>query len=119
MPHTTPRPPKAEPFWRELIARWKTPGQSVADFCAAHDVGQASFYAWRQRLSRRKRGESSTASPHPTFAAVRVVSDPIAEVLLPTGLTVRVPVNADPAAVVRSGAATSRPEDLSRRVWEV
>ena len=77
---------KPEPFWRDLIDRWKASGQSVAAFCAAHGVSQATFYAWRKRLAARAR---STARTAPAFTAVRVVPDATAEVILPTGLVVR------------------------------
>src|SRR5262245_28510203 len=105
MPRTTRRDPKPEPFWRDLIDRWKASGQPVAAFCAAHRVGQASFYAWRQRLAARDPGPAAPAPPAPAFAAVRIVPGPTAEVVLPSGLVVRVPVGADPAAVARLVAA--------------
>ena len=98
----TARRSKPEPFWRGLIDRWKASGQSVAAFCAAHGVSQATFYAWRKRLAARTR---STARTAPAFAAVRVVPDATAEVILPTGLIVRVSIGTDPVAVARLIAA--------------
>lgn len=89
---------KSEPFWRDLLDRWKGSGQSVAAFCAAHRVSQATFYAWRKRLAAPG---SRTISPSPAFAAVRVIPDPTAEVSLPSGLVVRLPVSTDPATVAR------------------
>jgi hypothetical protein len=90
-PHRSPKPASA---WRQLIADWAGSGQSVAAFCAARDVSPASFYAWRQRL------EAAAPPPAPAgFVPVRVVPDPIAEVVLPGGVVLRVPVSADPAAV--------------------
>jgi len=65
-------------------------------------VSQATFYSWRKRLAARS---PHTTPPAPTFAPVRVVPGPTAEVILPTGLIVRVPVGADPAAVARLVAA--------------
>lgn len=44
---------KPEPFWCDLIDRWKASGQPVAAFCAAHRVSQATFYSWRKRLASR------------------------------------------------------------------
>jgi transposase-like protein len=96
---------KPEPFWRDLIARWRASGQTVAAFCAAHRVSQATFYSWRQKLADRNPGPTTQISPGATFAPVRVVPDPIAEVILLTGVVVRVPVGADPAAVARLVAA--------------
>jgi hypothetical protein len=105
MPRPSRRDPKPEPFWRDLIARWRASGQTVAAFCAAHRVSPATFYAWRKRLTARSAGPTRPAPPTPTFAPVRVVPDPTAEVILPTGLVVRVPVGADPAAIARLVAA--------------
>ncbi|OAI52715.1 hypothetical protein AYO44_16490 [Planctomycetaceae bacterium SCGC AG-212-F19] len=87
--------------WRELIERWKASGQSVAAFCAARRVSQATFYSWRKRLGDRR----TTAKPPPTFAAVQVVLDPTADIVLPGGLMVRVPLGANPAAIARLVAA--------------
>src|SRR5262249_57087086 len=95
---TPRRRSKAEPFWRDLSDRWKASGQSVAAFCAAHRVSQATFYSWRKRLVARAR---CTTPSLPAFAPVQVVPDPTAELVLPTGLIVRVPVATDPAAVAR------------------
>lgn len=97
MLRTTGRNVRPEPFWRDLIDRWKASGQSIAAFCAAHGVGQATFYAWRRRLGGRR----TTTQPAPAFATVRVRPDPTAEVVLPGGLIVRVPVATDPATVAR------------------
>jgi hypothetical protein len=99
---STRRRSKSEPFWRDLIDRWNASGQSVAAFCNAHRVSQATFYSWRKRLVSRAR---STTPPAPAFAPVRVVPDPTAEVVLPSGLIVRVPVGTDPTAVARLVAA--------------
>ena len=105
MPRTTHREQKTEPFWRDLVARWKASGQTVAAFCAAHRVSQATFYYWRHRLASRSPEKATPAPPTPMFAPLRVVPDPIAEVVFPSGLVVRVSVSADPAAVARLVAA--------------
>src|SRR5262249_39302828 len=98
----TSRPSKPAPFRRDLIDRWKVSGQSIAAFCAANHVSQATFYAWRKRLAARARSTTRTA---PAFAAVRVVPDATAEVILPTGLVVRVPIGTDPVVIARLIAA--------------
>jgi hypothetical protein len=49
--HSTRRHFKPEPFWRDLLDRWKASGDSVAAFCAAHRVTPATFYSWRKRLA--------------------------------------------------------------------
>ena len=102
MPRTSYRDPKPESFWRDLIDRWRASGKSVAAFCAARYVSEATFYAWRKRIDARAR---HTMPPAPAFASVRIVPDPTADVLLPTGLVIRVPLGADPTAVARLVAA--------------
>jgi hypothetical protein len=93
---------KPEPFWRGLIDRWKASGQSVAAFCTAHRVSQATFYSWRKRLAIPT---PRTTPAAPAFAPVRVVSDPTTELVLPNGLIVRVPLATDPATIARLVAA--------------
>jgi hypothetical protein len=105
MRRTTSRNKKPEPFWRDLITCWKTSGQSVAAFCTARGVSQASFYAWRQRLIAHSKEPSASTPPAPTFTAVRIVPGIPVEVVLPTGVVIRVPGGADPAAVARLVAA--------------
>jgi hypothetical protein len=60
------RSPKSEPFFRDLITRWKTSGRSVAAFCAARGVSQARFGAWRKRLIARSQESIVSAPPAPT-----------------------------------------------------
>jgi hypothetical protein len=102
MPRTSRRDSKPESFWRDLIDRCRVSGQSVAAFCAAHRVSEATFYSWRKRLAAQAR---STMPSAPAFAPMRVVPDSTAEVVLPSGLIVRVPVNTDPTAIARLVAA--------------
>ena len=105
MPPLNRRARKPEPFWLDLITRWKTSGQSVAAFCAARGVSQASFYTWRKRLVARGKAPTASDPSPPSFAAVRVVPGIPVEVVLPTGVVVRVLAGSDPGAVSRLVAA--------------
>src|SRR5579872_3336616 len=42
MPRTSRRESKPEPFWRDLIDRWRISGQSIAAFCAAQRMSKAT-----------------------------------------------------------------------------
>jgi hypothetical protein len=102
MPRTRRRNQAREQFWRDTIAAWRQSGQSIRAFCAAHGVCEATFFARRRELlDREPSGSSASPPPAPAFVPVKVVPDPTAEVVLPGGLIVRVPVAADPAAVAR------------------
>ena len=86
-----------------MIAAWKESGQTVTAFCAARGLGESTFFAKRRELARREQSPTSPPqpSPNPSFAAVRVISDPTVEIVVPRGLIVRVPVTADATAVAR------------------
>jgi transposase-like protein len=80
------------------LAEWKQSGQSVSAFCRRRGVNKSGFYRWQRILADAGRPVSE---PSPSFVPVRVVAEALAEVVLPSGLVVRVPLSADPAAVAR------------------
>jgi transposase len=91
-----------EQFWTDTITAWKESGQSIRAFCAARGIAQATFFVKRRELARRgPHAEPAAPTRSPSFAAVRVIAEPVVEVVLPTGLLVRVPSSADPVAVAR------------------
>jgi hypothetical protein len=99
------RDPKLERYWRDLITRWERSDLTVRDFCSDHRISEPSFYAWRRELAARDEQPRPATPPVPTFVPVRVAPPAVVEVVVPTGVVVRVPVGADPAAVARLVAA--------------
>jgi hypothetical protein len=99
-----PRDPKLEQFWRTTFAAWQQSGQSVRDFCIRRHLSQASFYAWRRTLQQRHRQRSPATAP-PRLVPLRVVPTATLEVVLPSGLVVRVPEGADATTVADLVAA--------------
>ena len=100
-----PRDPALERRWRDLIARWERSDLTVRDFCFDHRISEPSFYAWRRELAARDREARQATPPLPTLVPVRVAPPTVIEVVLPTGVVVRVPAGADPAAVAQLVAA--------------
>ena len=39
--------PSREPYWRQVLARWKRSGLSVRAFCGAEGLNPMTFYWWR------------------------------------------------------------------------
>jgi hypothetical protein len=106
MPKTRRRNQAREQFWRDTVAAWRESGQSVRAFCAARGVSEATFFARRRELTDREASQRPISpAPAPQFVPVRVLPDPTLEVVLPSGVVVRTPVTADPAAVARLVAA--------------
>ncbi len=92
------RPEKVR-AWRVTIDAWKRSEQTVNAFCHARRLTRSNFDRWRRILATRP--DESAPPPSPAFVPVRVVAEPMAEVVLRSGVVVRVPLGAAPDAVTR------------------
>ena len=77
-----------------MIAAWKRSGQTINAFCRDQKLTRSNFDRWRRILV----AEPARLKPSP-FVPVRVVAEPMAEVVLSSGVVVRLPLNT-PADVV-------------------
>lgn len=89
-----------------MVETWKRSGQTVNTFCHARQLT-------RSNLDRRRRilaieAGTSHPSPPPTFVPLRVVTEPMTEIVLPSGVEVRVPLGAAADALHRLVAAVVR-----------
>jgi transposase-like protein len=94
---------KREQLWRKIIAAWQESGQSVRGFCRSRGLQEPSFYAWRRTL--RQRDQQRGAGQQSKFVPVRVVADTLLEIVLPTGVVVRVPAALEAGTVATLVAA--------------
>ena len=85
--------------WRTIFATWRSSGLSVAAFCRSRSLNMSSFYRWRNICDDL--GRTPEPRPPQSFVPVRVVPDTIVEVILPTGVQLRVPLAADAGQVAR------------------
>ena len=108
-PVIPPAPLDKARFGAETIAAFTASGLTVRAFCSARGVEEKKFYTWRRNLGLspvvRPTLASAADAPAWPFVPVRLVSDPVAEVVLPDGVTLRVPVSSDPSHVARLVAA--------------
>lgn len=92
--------PSREPYWRQVLARWKRSGLSVRAFCEAEGLNSMTVYWWRRELARRDQSR-------PAFLPVRVLAEATEpstigiEVVLANGRSVRVGAGFDPRTLVR------------------
>ena len=89
-------------YWRDVVARQRRSGLSVAAFCRQHEVSPAAFYGWRRRLAGERSGRSTAVSfvPLPLDQAVPPRAAEFS-LQLPNGVQVTVPRNFDDAALER------------------
>ena len=107
--------PRIAERWRTTFATWRSSGLSVAVFCRSRDLNLSSFYRWRKILddldrpaSTRPRSEPDPR-PVPSFVPVRVIPDAVVEVILPSGIQLRVPLSADAPQLARLVRALGAP----------
>ena len=60
-------------YWREVIERQQSSGQSIVGFCSKEGLAPASFHAWKRRLGRPKR-ETERRSAKQALVPVQIVS---------------------------------------------
>jgi transposase-like protein len=100
------RDPAKELFWRQTVAEFEAADLSVREFCRQRGLSEKRFFTWRRNLRDRDQPRLAPPTPTPaTFVPVRVTTDPTLEIALPSGVTLRTPVHADPAVVARLVAA--------------
>jgi hypothetical protein len=84
-----------------LIDAWKQSGQSVNEFCRDRKLTRSNFDRWRRILVSEPTKSKSSAA----FVPLRVVAEPMAEVILRSGIVVRFPLTSAADAVTRLVAA--------------
>ncbi len=93
--------PRLVERWRTTFAMWRSSGLSVAAFCRSRDLNLSSFYHWRKILDDLNRPSATRPRSEPdplpgsSFVPVRVIPDTVVEVVLPSGVQLRVPLSAD------------------------
>ncbi|MBA4191969.1 MAG: hypothetical protein C0467_28650 [Planctomycetaceae bacterium] len=85
--------------WKATIDDWKRSRQTVNAFCRARQLTRSNFDRWRRILA----AESLASPPSlpPSFVPVRFVAEPMAEVVLRSGVVVRLPLGTAADAVTR------------------
>src|SRR4051812_2033176 len=93
------RNPERVRAWRATIDAWKQSGQTINAFCRDRKLTRSNFDRWRRILStaphKLKPSSSSAVVP------VQLVAEPMAEVVLLSGILVWLPLSAAPDTVTR------------------
>ena len=93
------RDPERLGAWRATIDAWQQSGQTINAFCRDHMLTRSNFDRWRRILAAEP--GVSPLKPSPAFVPLRVVAEPMAEVILLSGIVVRVPLGATAESVTR------------------
>jgi hypothetical protein len=80
--------------WRIIFADHRRSGLTISAFCRSRKLCKSNFHRWRNILEPLDPPE-----PKPSFVPVRVVPEAIVEVILPSGIQLRVPLGAEVSQV--------------------
>jgi hypothetical protein len=86
--------------WQTRLARFATSGLSVRKFCTREKISDKSFYYWRKRLAAPAGRAKSPSVAFFEIGESRRREHPI-ELVMPGGITVRVPAGCDKQTLVR------------------
>ena len=95
------RNPERVKTWQILVEAWKRSGQTINAFCRDRKLTRSNFDRWRRILASDPSESSRAESPPQAFVPVRVVAEPMAEVVLRSGIVIRLPLGAAADAVTR------------------
>lgn len=109
--------PRIVERWRALVADWRNSGLGVAAFCRSRHLNKSGFHRWRNILDQLDHPPTppppapspKPTAPAPAFVPVRVIPDAVVEVILPSGLQLRVPLSADARQLARLVLALGAP----------
>ena len=94
--------------WRAIFAAHRRSGLSIAALCRSRAINKSGFHRWRNTLEQLEHARAEP-KPSPAFVPVRVVPEaasvPLIEVVLPSGIQLRVPPGADASQVARLAQA--------------
>jgi hypothetical protein len=91
--------PERVKTWREVIEAWKQSGQTINSFCRDRKLTRSNFDRWR-RIFASESCQAKPSSPS-AFVPLQIVAEPIVEVVLVSGITVRLPLSATSEAITR------------------
>jgi transposase len=92
----------ARATWATRVQRWRTSGLTAREFALGEDINPATLRWWSSRLRTARRDGAVSSAPALTFVEVThaPASEPI-EVVLVSGVRLRVPSDFDAATVDR------------------
>ena len=91
--------PERVKTWRELIEAWKLSGKTINAFCRDRKLTRSNFDRWR-RIFASEPNQAKPSSPS-AFVPLQIVAEIMVEVVLVSGITVRLSLSAAPEAITR------------------
>ena len=86
------RNPEREQRWHSVLTQWHQSEQTISAFCQQRHLSKPVFCYWQRKLGFGR--QTKPRSPAATFVPMTLIVEPQVEVVLPTGLTLKLPLTA-------------------------
>lgn len=93
------RDPQQERRWRAVLTQWHQSDQTISAFCQQRHLSKPAFGYWQRKLGFGRR--TGPRSPAATFVPMSLVAEPTAEIVLLSGIVVRLPLSAAAESATR------------------
>ena len=91
--------PERERHWQAVLKQWHQSDQSISAFCKQRNLSKPTFGYWQRKLGFGRRAKPR--SPAAMFVPMTLVADPRVEVVLPTGVILKLPLTAGEEQIIR------------------
>ena len=81
--------------WQQHILDQQRSGLNISAYCREHKLTVSCFFTWRRKLP------DNAPAPQRFVPATIAATSAIAEVTLPNGIVVKLPIDADPDLITR------------------
>ena len=98
------RDPQREQHWRALLGEWQESGRTIYAICKHRDLQKPTFYYWQRKLGFARTGSTPSCPSVPsttTFVPLTLVAEPMAEIVLPAGPVLKLPLASDVESIQR------------------
>ena len=97
------RDPERATQWHAVLTQWQQSEQTIAAFCNQRHLSKPTFCYWQRKLGFGRRAARQSLAA--TFVPMAVVAEPRVAVVLPTGVTLLLPLTATEGQITRWLAA--------------
>ena len=88
-----------EQRWHSVLTQWHQSEQTISAFCQQRHLSKPVFCYWQRKLGFGR--QSKPRSQVATFVPMTLVTEPQVEIVLPTGITLKLPLTAGEEHITR------------------
>ncbi len=88
-----------EQRWQTVLKQWHQSEQTISAFCQQRHLSKPVFCYWQRKLGFGR--QTKPRSPATTFVPMTFITEPQVEIVLPMGITLKLPLTAGEEQITR------------------